>query len=425
MRLKTAFVLLISALLASTAFAQIHVQKLPFVNFNANSGALVPQIAQNPDTGESLVVWLGSNDSGNLVRGRFIDQNGRPKTAPITLASGYWLFDLALAFNPIRHEYLVVWDDRPTDGDRYIIGLRLNSAGKPIGSQFFIYKPSPSPLANWCPRVIFNPVTGGYAIVWENRPNNSALGFQLLAASLSDTGKVNGPVLVIKKAQGDFESHTALGCTPMDIVYHSPSGKLLVAYFAVRSDHKEDYWLAALDPQLKTVAASASLKLNKEPILNTYPWDAPPYEGASIATHDNTAVVFFVDNNSLKRREISLQGKPAGEVLPAMNMDGLEFYDPKAIFSSTPAGTQGLLVATKWEETGENSVWGQSLDSNGLPVGTPAKLYTQPAGSAAEGPALTTLPNKTTNPVHPFVWLGAMAQPSGNGIVELKLTLPQ
>lgn len=423
--MKTKLILIVLLFSAITAFAQVQVQKSVVLNVNKNNSTYVPQIATNTNTGESVVVWLGTHGENGTVVGQLLDSHGHRKGALSVLAESVWVFDPAIAYNPISNEYLVMWVDRPTTGDRYVFGLRLSSAGKLVEPAFKIFAPSKSPTANWYPRVTFNPRTGGYAAVWEYRPNNSSLDFELVGTSLSKEGKMNGPLLVIKKASGDYRSHTAMGCAPMDIVYQPVSGKLLVAYYAVRTDHNADYYLAALDPLLKSAPASASKKLNKAPILNELS-GAPPYEGGSIATHDNTNVVFFQDNDTLKRRNLSPQGIPTGTDLAAFNapLDGTSFFAPKAVFSTTPAGTRGFLVALQ-QETSDVILWGQPLDSNGAPVGSPVKLYTPPPSGGINGHALSFFLNNTTAPTFPFQWVGAISQPSGQGVSELKLTVTQ
>ena len=232
---------------------------------------------------------------------------------------------------------------------------------------------------------------------------------------------------MIKTAHGDYFTHTALGLAPLDIAYHQPSGKLLVMYFAVAHhanfQFSEDYYLATLDPQLKSAPASSSKKLNKAPIQNAFPWDGPPYEGGSIAIHDKTAEAFFTDNDSIQRRIINVLGKPSGHILPAFNapVDNTNFFDPRAVFSTTPAGTRGLLVAVQLDDSSEITIWGQPLDAAGKPEGTPSKLHTVLPGGAENGPALIVSPKPTAN--HQFIWLGALPTGTNDTIVELKLSL--
>ena len=407
-KLASVFLIFLS-LLATTSFAQVQVTKKTFQRFKA-VGINSPQLAQNTVTGEFLAVWLQSDGSGGHLVGRITNKTGKTITPAMTFADDYWIFDLALAYNPIRNEYLLVYDDRPTDpGPRVILGIRLDPAGKSIGNAINISKSIDTFRSNnWNPRVIFNPKTGGYSVVWEHNEN----GFQLVGVSVSDAGKV-GRAVVIRKATGDFPSHSALGCVPMDIAYHQPSGKLLVTYFRVRPDHAEDYFLATLDALLKKVPASASSKINKEPIHDDY-IAGYGLESASIALHDNTGVIYFNDNTSVKQRAISLQGRPAGQITQAFNapVNQTEFAYQKALFSAGPGGTSGILVAIPSDY---GSVWAQPLDSNGAPVGTPTKLYTASISSFALG----QLP--ATAATHSYLWLGTVNSNGRNGIVKLKL----
>jgi hypothetical protein len=421
MKRFSVFLFLILILIATTTFAEVSVVKSTVAR-PKSIGRLFPQIAQNTSTGDSLVVWLESSDTNHIV-GRLIDKNAKSITKQFNLFSGDWIFDLALAYNPIRNEYFLLWDDRPDGAQRVIFALRLNSAGKPVGKPVEISKAIDSESTkSWTPRVTFNPKTGGYSAVWQH---SDGPVFQLVGAAISDDGKASRPV-VIKEAQGDFPPHSALGCSPMDIAFHAPSGKLLVTFFRVRSDHAEDYWLATLDPLLKKAPRSASVKLSKEPVQASNGTYFDGFEGASIALHDNTGVVFFNDNTTVKRRDISLKGRPAGQPVEAFSapLNKTLFGNPEVIFSTVNGITKGLLVAVQVDQdTGDSLVWGQPLDSKGRAVGSPTKLFTGSLGYFGNVETLAPLNTPATSTISRFVWLAPFSTPRGDGILKLKLSL--
>ena len=169
----------------TTTFAQIQVAKSTF----SKIGALIPQIATNQSSGESLVVWLASNNSGNFILGRLMTDTGKPKGKALKLVpTAIWVFDPALAYNPTLNEYLLVWDDRPDNADRHILGQRLDPSGKPIGKTIDIFKTG----INWYPRVAFNPVTGGYNVVWSYHPDGARLTSNYLASQSLMTARLKG-----------------------------------------------------------------------------------------------------------------------------------------------------------------------------------------------------------------------------------------
>ncbi|PWT89013.1 MAG: hypothetical protein C5B54_09615, partial [Acidobacteria bacterium] len=284
MRKQITLFILFFTLLAATTFGAIGLRKSTVAQPKKDLGVDFPQIATNTNTGDSLIIWLESTDNGGQITGRFLNASGGPKAPAFKVFADYWIYDPAIAYNPVTNQYLVVFDDRPTYAERNTFGLLLDSTGKLLAEPINISL-ALKQNKNWNPRIVFNPKTAGYAVAWEHVPDDGT--FELVAASISKDGKVAHPV-VIKQAEGDFGPHSALGCTPMDLQYHAPSGKLLVTYYAVRPDGAEDYWLATLDPLLKgKVPASASAKLSKQPISpNGNYYDG--FEGASIALHDNT-----------------------------------------------------------------------------------------------------------------------------------------
>lgn len=416
MRRSITLSVLFFSVIAATAFAGITVRKATLAPLEKDVTARAPRIAKNTTTGEFLAVWCHSQDDGGCgqILGRLLTASGGTKSATFEVVSDYWTFDPAIAYNPISNEYLFVYDDRPTSGNRDIFGLRLDSAGKRIQGPIKISAALKS-FKSWNPKVAFNPKTGGFAVTWQYTPQDGK--FQLVAASVSADGKVSKPVL-IKQAQGDFEPHSALGCAPMDIAYHPPSGKLLVTYFAVRSDGAEDYWLATLDPLLKTkVPPSASAKLTQKPIDPSGAYQDQS-EGAFIALHDNSGAVYFSDSTTIQRRSLNVQGKLTGPTVAAFNAPLNTTYlgDPRVVYSTGQFGTRGLLLATHIDwSLPTNDMWGQPLDSNGLPVGTPTKLLSEAGLSGG----LTVLPQKTNCA---FLWLSRFSNSKGSGIWRLFLS---
>lgn len=71
-------------------------------------------------------------------------------------------FQPAVAYNSIHDEFLVVWQ-ADVSGDYEIVGVRVDSAGAPIGSSFAISDPGTSQFA---PDVAYDPINDRYIVVW-------------------------------------------------------------------------------------------------------------------------------------------------------------------------------------------------------------------------------------------------------------------
>lgn len=91
----------------------------------------------------------------------------------------------AIAYNPDRQEYLIVWyNDRPGNDD--IQGQRVSKGGAPIGGPFFI---SAGPGADRrYPDVAYGSGEEQYLVVWEHY--ESASGYSIKARRVSGNGQV-------------------------------------------------------------------------------------------------------------------------------------------------------------------------------------------------------------------------------------------
>jgi hypothetical protein len=89
-----------------------------------------PALARNAPSDEFLVVW---SSEGNVV-GRRLDGRGRPLGPAVTLGSG-GAIAAAVAFDPARREFLVVWTrpSRVGEGPE-VRAQRVSRRGRTIGS---------------------------------------------------------------------------------------------------------------------------------------------------------------------------------------------------------------------------------------------------------------------------------------------------
>jgi hypothetical protein len=427
--LKILFLFLF-ALISTNLFAQIQVKKTTFLPFKKDMDIAFAQFTRNTNTGDFLVIWMRT---GDRVEGQLMNSTGKKISAPVILAAAsdpsqsFMIFDPLVTYNPISNEYLLVYDDA-IGGNRPILAVRIGSDGKPIGKTMNLTENIDVDSShNWNPMAIFNPETGGYAVAWGHRPVNSNLDFELMALNLSADGKPGKPI-IIKKSEGD-SCHTALGSIPLDMAYHVPSRKLLIAYYAINPDGTETYYLATLDPLLNQAPPSASRKLIKKAIVVDQ--FICHLESASIAMHDNRAVIYFNTDHGILRRNINLHGRAAGKVVAALNapVNNTELGLFKAVFSTGPAGSVGLLVAQERIPGPEWDIahhWAQPLDSNGVQVGKPTHFDDEDMYVFAFGPLSSTSSFST------FLWLGGVyhsklvgfPEDRGSGITKMKLTLP-
>ncbi|MCB0210219.1 MAG: hypothetical protein KDJ52_12855 [Anaerolineae bacterium] len=160
-------------------------------------GAIFPAVVYNSTDNEYLVVWHGSDNTGDLVDdelevfGQRLDgTTADEKESDFRISNmgpdGDGLFgalDAAVAYNSINKEYLVVWwgnDDTKTSSDEEleIFGQRLDGAtGAEKGSDFRISETGPDGDTRYrvaFPDIAYNSVSNEYLVVWGG-DNNAGL----------------------------------------------------------------------------------------------------------------------------------------------------------------------------------------------------------------------------------------------------------
>jgi hypothetical protein len=364
----------------------------------------LPQIARNTKTNEFLFVWSSSNaDSSNpLFHIKRLSPEGNPIGSEQAFSFVHGFF--SITYNPQRNEFLLVYDDLFEGSESSLFTQRLTNTGKLIGTRSAFAK-TPG-TSNFSPKVIFNPITGGYTLLW-NRSDG------VVGQLLSDTAKPNGPVVMIHRTS------EGLFFPPFDLAYQPSQKKLLVAYFVgINGIDGGDILLGTLDPLLKNINKSNLKKINVSPIVptNHLLW------GADIAfLPDQSGVIFFVDNNGVKRRPISLKGTLSGPAAPAFNAPVNEsvMIIPTAAFSTNSKGTFGILIGIPEADSLITASWTQVLDSKGLPVGPPLEI---PIYGAITHP----LPVKPSAKDFRFIDFGSVSNRTASDLIKLtlKVTIP-
>jgi hypothetical protein len=133
-----------------------------------------PRVASNGS--EFLTVWVDNSSSGNSygrIRGQRIGLDGTLLGSVIAVASAGSYPDIAWDGT----NYLIVYQ-RPTATVRWdIYGQRISSTGSLVGTEFAI-----NTAANdqTLPRVIYDPQSGRYAVVWVSEQSTPAIYKQIV-----------------------------------------------------------------------------------------------------------------------------------------------------------------------------------------------------------------------------------------------------
>ena len=147
-----------------------------------------PKAVYNPVEDEFLVVWSGDSDLGtgidNQIWAQRIDAaTGTEIGADFRISDeGERAFSPEVVYNPVDHEYLVVWQDDETEGvaDYEVFVQRLDAAtGESLGSTAIVSTMGPAGDAAYKaenPAVVYNPLLHEYLVVWEGDDDRPSSG---------------------------------------------------------------------------------------------------------------------------------------------------------------------------------------------------------------------------------------------------------
>jgi len=176
-------------------------------------GALTPSVAYNPNAGEYLAVWGGTDDAPGLdvneqeIYAQRLSESGAPLGGRVRISQqgpdgnrNYSAFGPKVAYNAASNEYLVVWaGNTSTLGEAEVWGQRVSAAGAQVGvDDFRISHVGPDADDNYDalhPAVTVNPGTGEYLVVWDADDDTPPLvnnEFEIFGQRLTAAGAETG-----------------------------------------------------------------------------------------------------------------------------------------------------------------------------------------------------------------------------------------
>jgi hypothetical protein len=127
----------------------------------------------------------------------------------------------AIAYSPVRQQYLVVWyNDRPGNDD--IRAQRIDTNGKPVGGPFYISAGAGDERSN--PDVAYNSKIDQYMVVWEN--TNQGTGLTSIHCNIVQS---NGTLIFANDVILVLESGLATMSHPA-VAYASTSDRFLLVW---------------------------------------------------------------------------------------------------------------------------------------------------------------------------------------------------
>ncbi|PWT87588.1 MAG: hypothetical protein C5B54_12125 [Acidobacteria bacterium] len=401
---RFAFYLLPLFVCAFVQAQSVSVEKTTFVTKAASIFQLSAVTAMNTKSGTTLVVWeqitATTTPSSHQILARLVGKKGNPISPILTLAAGPTVSHPAIAFNPAKSEFLLAYDDNPNlnllQSSVYL--QRLDPAGHISGTTVKITTDSISTtMANFIPRIVFNPFNSEYTLVWVREAINntqSATGNNgLVGVVLASTSALSGNIFVLHKT---VEDGTSLWSPiPQEIAYHT-SGKLLLAYSQVQtgsSATKLNYFFGKLNADLTGTTDSDFKKINVNPVTINSSF---PSAVRLVLQSTGAGFIIFADSTNVKKRNLdtgaNLVGAPVKAFAPPKSNTKLLF--PVVATSNGPSGQLSLLFAVEgaFDTGGQAKVWSQVLSNTGDPIGAATQVDSTTSADTALSLSLSALP---------------------------------
>lgn len=134
-----------------------------------------PAVAYNPARWEFLVVWFNDRPDYPDIQAQRLKWDGTPIGGPFYIATGaVQRRHPAVAYNSIRDEYLVVWEHKEGSGTLTSIRGRVVSAlGEVLGASDIIISHGPELKSCFSPAVVYGATHDRYLVVWERSVSGS------------------------------------------------------------------------------------------------------------------------------------------------------------------------------------------------------------------------------------------------------------
>jgi hypothetical protein len=137
-----------------------------------------PAVAYNPARQEFLVVWCNDRPDYPDIQAQRLKWDGTPIGGPFYIATGQvQRRHPAVAYDSIRNEYLVVWQQEGGPGTYSTIRGRVVSAlGEVLGTSDIVISHGPELKNCFSPAVAYGVMHNTYLVVWERSVSGSVSG---------------------------------------------------------------------------------------------------------------------------------------------------------------------------------------------------------------------------------------------------------
>jgi hypothetical protein len=169
--------------------------------------------------GEFVAVWLSPTPAGYRIFGQRYNVDGtfRGPEFSIPTTAGHSQSSQSVAMNPQTGEFVVVWEERDTDGTGLgVFGQRFGFTTGPQGGPFDIFVPAvidrPSALQYFVPQVA-RADNGHFTVIWRN-PKDDGNSTDILGQRYDTNGLPLGAQLTIVANADIPDSHPQIAMGP-------------------------------------------------------------------------------------------------------------------------------------------------------------------------------------------------------------------
>jgi hypothetical protein len=195
---------------------------------NQSVDAVSPAVAYNPQRQEYLVVWYNDRAGNDDIQAQRLRANGSLVGGDFFIAAGSGAERRCpdVTYNSQRNEYLVVWEHCDAGSGCSIRARRVSATGLPLeppeivvrSSGYNLYTPS-------VPAVAYASTADKYLVVWQETWHPSPLSHSIVGQVLSSSGTLQGSDFYVSQDPGDGSYRRA-----PDLAYNRSRNEYLVAW---------------------------------------------------------------------------------------------------------------------------------------------------------------------------------------------------
>ena len=298
--------------------------------------------AHNPDRAEYMVVY---ESDGQIMGAILEDYRGSLLVSPFPISTSISCQYPRVAYNPYSGEYIVVWEER-SGGDADIWGARVSADGY---VQVLFDVTAQVGLDEREPRLAVDTYSGDFLIVWDEEGVGG--GTDIVCQLYDENAAAVSGVVLLCDNSADQQS--------ADVAYNRDDGEYLVVWMDARNG---DYDIYGRIVNCAGVPVTSEIPICDDPADQFFPTVA-------YSTYQNLYLVVWEDyrygDSGIYARRVDHYGALFGYDFPIFDDENNQ-RNPALAYNPTCCG---FVVVWEDDYNGNWDIWGTALDSCGSPYG--------------------------------------------------------